>query len=254
MQQVCPHCGSGQVRGSSPHPSDGLRRLLFHRSMRCHKCKRRFWLKSRTKPVVLALAVLIALGMMVRQLSGQPSRPVMADVSVQDALYQRAKRGDAQAELEMGMRYAQGDGFIKNPKEAAQWFAKAARHGSGEAQYQLGLALLAGEGVVQDFHAAFGWIEKPAKKGYAPAQYTLGDLYRFGTGTEMDKAKAYLWFNLAAAQGVEDAAKARDSVGRQLKVDQLKAMQEEANRLSTTGPETATASVTDKSAHVAAPN
>jgi TPR repeat protein len=192
--------------------------------------------------------------MTVRQLSGQPSRPVTADVSPQDALYQRAKRGDAQAELEMGLRYAQGDGLIKNPKEAAQWFAKAARQGSGEAQYQLGLALLDGQGVVQDFRAAFAWIEKPARKGYAPAQYTLGELYRFGTGTEMDKAKAYLWFNLAAAQGVEDAAKARDSVGRQLKADQLKAMQEEANRLSTTAPETAAVSVTGKSAHVAAPN
>jgi hypothetical protein len=37
--------------------------------MRCHNCKRRFWLKSRAKPVVLALFVLIGLGMMVRQLS-----------------------------------------------------------------------------------------------------------------------------------------------------------------------------------------
>jgi TPR repeat protein len=75
-------------------------------------------------------------------------------------------------------------------------------------------------------------------------------LYRFGTGTEMDKAKAYLWFNLAAAQGVEDAAKARDSVGRQLKADQLKAMQEEAQRLSGITTETSA----DRTAQVAAPN
>ena len=214
--------------------------------MRCHKCKRRFWLKSRAKPIALALLVLIGVGMTVWQMGGQPSRPVMAEVSPQDALYQRAKRGDAQAELEMGMRYAQGDGFIKNPKEAAQWFAKAARQGSGEAQYQLGLALLDGQGVVQDFRAAFSWIEKPARKGYAPAQYTLGELYRFGTGTDTDKAKAYLWFNLAAAQGVEDAAKARDSVGRQLKPDELKAMQDEARRMSGLGMDTTAAAPADK--------
>ncbi|HYP67880.1 MAG TPA: tetratricopeptide repeat protein [Thiobacillaceae bacterium] len=254
MQKVCPHCGSGQVRRSSARASDGLRRLVLYRSMRCHQCKRRFWLKSRAKPVALGLIVLIGLGMVVRQLNGQPGRPVMTEVSSQDALYQRAKRGDPQAELEMGMRYAQGDGFIKNPKEAAQWFAKAAKQGSGEAQYQLGLALLAGEGVVQDFQAAFGWIEKPAKKGYAPAQYTLGELYRFGTGIQMDKAKAYLWFNLAAAQGVEDAAKARDSVGRQLKVDELKAMQEAANKMSAVAPEPAAVSVPEKAARAAAPN
>ncbi|MGA7949445.1 MAG: tetratricopeptide repeat protein, partial [Thiobacillaceae bacterium] len=227
-------------------------RLLLYRSMRCHACKRRFWLKSRIKPTMLALLVLIGLGMTVRQMSGQSSGPVMADASSQDALYQRAKRGDARAELEMGRRYAQGDGVIKNPKEAAQWFAKAARQGSAEAQYQLGLALLAGEGVVQDFNAAFGWIEKPAKKGYAPAQNTLGELYRFGTGTETDKAKAYLWFNLAAAQGVEDAAKARDSVGQQLKADQLKAMQSEARRLSGMTLDMTPAAGSDKAAEAAA--
>jgi hypothetical protein len=254
MLKVCPHCGSGQVRGSSPHASDGLTRLLFYKSMRCHKCKRRYWLKSRIKPFVLALVVLIGLGMVVRRMSGQPSTPAMAEISPQDALYQRAKKGDAQAELEMGIRYAQGDGFIKNAKEAVLWFGKAARHGSGEGQYRMGLALLDGQGVVQDFRAAFAWIEKPAKKGYAPAQYTLGELYRFGTGIEMDKAKAYLWFNLAAAQGLEEAAKARDSVGRQLKADQLKAMQEEAQRLSAVGPETTAVSASDKPGSAAAPN
>jgi TPR repeat protein len=222
--------------------------------MRCHKCKRRFWLKSRAKPLGLALAVLIALGMIVWQLTGQPSRPAMSDASPQDALYQRAKRGDVQAELEMGLRYAQGDGFIKNPKEAAQWFSKAAKQGSGEAQYQLGLALLDGQGVVQDFRAAFAWIEKPARKGYAPAQYTLGELYRFGTGIEADKAKAYLWYNLAAAQGVEDAAKARDTVGRQLKADQLKAMQEEAQRLSGVTARTSADTASDRTKKAAAPN
>lgn len=42
----------------------------------------------------------------------------------------------------------------------------------------------------------------------------------------------YLWFNLAAAQGVEAAAKARDSLVWQLKPEQIAAMQEEARRMS----------------------
>ncbi len=236
------------------HASDGLNKLLFYRPMRCHKCKRRFWQRSRAKPAVLGLLILLGLGLMVHELGGHSTKPALAGVSPQDALYERAKKGDPQAELEMGLRYAQGDGFIKNAKEAVLWFAKAAKHGSGEGQYQMGLALLDGEGVVQDFRAAFAWIEKPAKKGYAPAQYTLGELYRFGTGVEMDKAKAYLWFNLAAAQGLDEAAKSRDSVGRQLKSDQLKAMQEEAQRMAANVPDATAVSESDKPDPAAAPN
>lgn len=144
----------------------------------------------------------------------------------------RAARGDGDAELLMGLRYADGSGVIKNEKEAARWFEKAARHGQAEAQYRYGLALLEGRGVVQNYKAAFHWIEQPAKRGYSSAQYALGEFYRYGTGIPMDKAQAYLWFNLAAAQGVEKAAKARDSLVWQLKPEQLAEMQEAARKLS----------------------
>jgi len=134
--------------------------------------------------------------------------------------------------LQLGMRYAEGDSVIQNDKEAARWFELAAKQGLAEAQYQYGLMLLQGRGVVQDYKAAFSWIEKPAQRGYARAQYSLGELYRYGTGTAIDKARAYLWFNLAAAQGVEVAAKARDSLVWQLKPEQIAAMQEEARRIN----------------------
>ena len=137
----------------------------------------------------------------------------------------RAEQGDAEAQLQLGMRFAEGDGVIQNDKEAA-------KQGLAEAEYQYGLALLRGRGVVQDYKAAFSWIEKPAQRGYARAQYSLGELYRYGTGTAPDKARAYLWFNLAAAQGVDAAAKARDSLVWQLKPEQIAAMQEEARRMS----------------------
>jgi TPR repeat protein len=68
-----------------------------------------------------------------------------------------------------------------------------------------------------------------------PRHSTPAELYRYGTGTVIDKARAYLWFNLAAAQGVEAAAKARDSLVWQLKPEQIAAMQEEARRMSRHG-------------------
>jgi TPR repeat protein len=98
--------------------------------------------------------------------------------------------------------------------------------------------------VVQDYRAAFNWIEKAARRGHAKAQYDLGELYRYGTGTPLDKPRAYLWFNLAAAQGVEAAAKERDSLVWQLKPEQLTAMQEEAQRMSHAPAASATATQT----------
>lgn len=230
MSRTCPLCGSHKIRSASLHAHDGIRHMLLHTPLRCRECRHRFWVFSPLKPLLLLASVGALVGLTAWFALDEPT---MSAAQVAATLPQsRAAGGDAEAQLQMGMRYAEGDGVIQNDKEAARWFALAAKQGLAEAQYQYGLALLRGRGVVQDYHAAFSWIEKPAKRGYAKAQYSLGELYRYGTGTAIDKARAYLWFNLAAAQGVEAAAKARDSLVWQLKPEQIAAMQEEARRMS----------------------
>ena len=206
--------------------------MLFYTPYRCRKCHFRFWVSNPLKPFLLA--GILGFGILGSWwLANREQTPV--DRLTETAYGQvgtRASKGDADAELQMGLRYAEGDGVIKNDKEAALWFEKAARHNKAEAQYRYGLALLQGRGVVQDYKAAFHWIEQPARRGHSQAQYSLGELYRYGTGTERDIARAYLWFNLAAAQGVDLATKARDSLVWQLKPEQIAAMQEEARRIS----------------------
>ena len=235
MPKNCPQCGRAAPRKSTLHASDGVLRVLFYYAYRCRACHFRFWQRSLFKPVwlvgILALAILVGwwIPKEERVIAEPPSTITHNQIAT------RAARGDADAELQMGQRYADGSGVIKNDKEAARWFEKAARHGKAEAQYRYGLALLEGRGVVQDYKAAFNWIERPAKLGHSNAQYSLGELYRYGTGTVMNKAQAYLWFNLAASQGVEKAAKARDSLVWQLKPEQITAMQEAARDLSKHG-------------------
>jgi uncharacterized protein len=231
MARVCPQCGSDKIRTGTLHAHDGLRHLLLHAPLRCRDCRHRFWAFNPLKPLLLLAGVGALVGatawFTLDQDAGLRSEQASASLP-----HVRAAKGDAEAQLALGMRYAEGDGVIQNDKEAARWFALAAEQGLAEAQYQYGLALLQGRGVVQDYQAAFSWIEKPAQRGYAKAQYSLGELYRYGTGTAIDKARAYLWFNLAAAQGVDAAAKARDSLVWQLKPEQIAAMQEEARRMS----------------------
>ncbi|MBT9567422.1 MAG: sel1 repeat family protein [Thiobacillus sp.] len=231
MPLACPHCGSDQVRSASLHAHDGLRRMLFSTALRCRDCRHRFWVSNPLKPIGLVLVVSILVGLTVWLTLDQRTDAVVHQAS--DTLpHKRAAQGDAEAQLQLGQHYAEGDGVIRNDKEAAKWFALAAKQGLSEAQYHYGLMLLKGRGVVQDYRAAFEWIEKPAKRGYAKAQYSLGELYRYGTGTPIDKARAYLWFNLAASQGVDAAAKARDSLVWQLKPEQIAEMQEEARRMT----------------------
>jgi TPR repeat protein len=205
--------------------------MLLDTPYRCRECRHRFWVLNPLKPLLL-LAAVGALIALTAWFALEQHTDTPAASSAKMLPHTRAAQGDAEAQLQLGLRYAEGDGVIQNDKEAAKWFELAAKQGLSEAQYQYGLALLQGRGVVQDYKAAFSWIEKPAQRGHAKAQYSLGDLYRYGTGTEIDKARAYLWFNLAAAQGLEAAAKARDSLVWQLKPEQIAAMQEEARRMT----------------------
>ncbi|MEW6119315.1 MAG: tetratricopeptide repeat protein [Pseudomonadota bacterium] len=243
MAHTCPQCGSDKLRGAKLHAYDGIRRIALFTPLRCRDCHHRFWVFSPLKPVLLlgAGAGLVAATAWLAA-PQQTVRP--ADTGFTQVPHERAAQGDADAQLALAMRYAEGDGVIKNENEAARWFERAAQQGNLEAQYRYGLALLQGRGVVQDYKAAFEWIHKTAQRGYAPAQYSLGELYRFGTGTAVDKPRAYLWFNLAAAQGVEAAAKARDSLVMQLKPEQVTAMQDEARKMSGAAPITPTAVAT----------
>lgn len=235
MPTICPKCGRAAPRKSTLHTSDGIRRIFFYAAYRCRACRFRFWELTLLKPVwiVSILGVAIFVGWWIPKEEQAIVQATSAITYKQIAM--RAAGGDADAQLQMGQRYADGNGVIKDNKEAARWFEKAARQGKAEAQYRYGLALLDGRGVVQDYKEAFNWIERPAKRGHAYAQYSLGELYRYGTGTVMNKAYAYLWFNLAASHGVEKAAKARDSLVWQLKPEQITAMQQAARDLSKDG-------------------
>lgn len=241
-RRLCPRCNASDVRRSWAHSHDDLFRKLFYRAYRCRVCHFRFWQVAPFKvglfTVIIGPAFVLTLLWM-----GTSDRLILETTAESQAVRETKEspvQGDAEAELQMGLRYAQGDGVVKNPKEAVNWFEKAASHGSAEAQYRYGLALQDGHGVLQDYQASLHWIEQAAQQGHARAQYSFGQMYRAGIGVDVDKARAYLWFNLAAAQGVGEAASARDSLVWQLDAGQVKALQEESRRLSKAFVEKAT--------------
>jgi uncharacterized protein len=107
-----------------------------------------------------------------------------ADGSVEQQIRIKAEQGDAEAQNNLGMMYANGKGVVQDDKQAAFWFRKA------------------------------------AEQGEAMAQFNLGRMYFNGTGVPKNYAQAYLWTNLAAAQELEKAVNMRDSLVKQIEAGQ----------------------------------
>ncbi|HEX2655587.1 MAG TPA: hypothetical protein VHN11_18305, partial [Xanthobacteraceae bacterium] len=175
------------------------------------------------------------------------------------ALRNAAASGNASAEYEVAVRFAEGRGVRQNFEDAVRWFQRAAHHGLAPAQYRLGSLYEKGQGVKKDLQAArrlyvaaaeqgngkamhniavlyaegsegkpdyklaSHWFRKAADRAVADSQYNLGILYARGVGVEQNLAEAYKWFSLAALQGDEDAGQKRDDVAARLDPQSLNA-------------------------------
>lgn len=120
-------------------------------------------------------------------------------------LLDKAGRGDADAQEQLGIVYAAGQGVTQDYRNAAEWFRKAADQGNANAQHNLGALYLKGRGVTQDSAEAVKWYRKAADQGLPIAQFFLGMCCMDGRGVAPDAAEAVKWYTKAADQGNDDA-------------------------------------------------
>src|SRR5690554_5839693 len=76
-----------------------------------------------------------------------------------------AKKGDANAQFNLGVMYANGEGVPKDASQAVTWYRKAAEQGHADAQFNLGFMYANGEGVPKDAQQAATWYCKDNDKG-----------------------------------------------------------------------------------------
>ena len=107
----------------------------------------------------------------------------------------KAEAGDAESEVELGLRYDKGEGVVKDHAEAAKWYRKAAEQNYAAA-YGSARTGRRSSGVVE---AQCGSREQ----NHADAQFNLGICYERGDGGAEDWVEAYKWLLLAARQGHE---------------------------------------------------
>jgi TPR repeat protein len=111
-----------------------------------------------------------------------------------------AENGDVRAQSMLGLIYYRGGRDVqKDDAQALRWFRLAADRGDAIAQLSLGLMYADGRGVPQDNDEAAKWYRRAADQGNPQAQYNLGLWYAKGDGGPPDKVRAHMWFNLAAA-------------------------------------------------------
>lgn len=122
-----------------------------------------------------------------------------------ETILKNAKRGDCNAQFELGEMYYYGKGVSKNYSEAVKWYRKAADQGDEIAQCNLGICYKNGQGVPQNYQEAVKWYRKAAEQGDKVAQFNLGICYKNGQGVPQNYQEAVKWYRKAAEQGNSDA-------------------------------------------------
>lgn len=120
-------------------------------------------------------------------------------------LAEQAEAGDAAAQFELAVRFAEGKDGPPNYGLAAQWYDKAAQQGFAAAEYRLASLYERGFGVGKDMQRAKALYQRAAEKGNIRAMHNLGVLAAEGTDGKPDYAAAALWFGKAADFGVRDS-------------------------------------------------
>jgi len=119
-------------------------------------------------------------------------------------LYEKsALQGYAKGQAYLASLYYEGNGVSQDYKKALEWVEKSTLQGNVIGQNFLGRMYCEGKGVPQDYKKAFELHEKSALQGYANAQMRLAFLYYEGTGVSQDYKKAFEWIEKAALQDYE---------------------------------------------------
>jgi uncharacterized protein len=109
-----------------------------------------------------------------------------------------AKRGDPQAQVQIGYFYEAGIGVAKDPERAAHWYQLAASDGLASANVNLGVLYFWGIGVKKNEQLAIQLFREAANHRSGLADCYLGDLYYLGAGVPRNESVGERWYRKGA--------------------------------------------------------
>ena len=186
------------------------------------------------KNIILLLTLITTINLTANPFSQmRPNVQVAKSESSQKYFYAKraAERGNARAQFDLGLMYANGNGVAKNEAEALKWFNKAAQNnfskpvsvqrvvrtektsqqfifaknaaakGNARAQFDLAMMYSKGNGVRKNEKLAFNYFHKAARNNLVEAKFQMGLNFAQGRGVKKQEQLAKYWFKLAAKAG-----------------------------------------------------
>lgn len=114
-----------------------------------------------------------------------------------------------------------GGQALRDYTAAYNEFRPLAERGNAVAQFNMGVMYANGQGVKQDHAEAVRWFRMAAAQGYANAQRNLGVMYTLGRGVQQDYVQGYLWSELSAARGDKESALLRNTLMKEMTEEQI---------------------------------
>lgn len=118
-------------------------------------------------------------------------------------IYLLAEEGDADAQRELALMYAAGNGVNKDIEQTMEWLGKAANQGDVRAQLVLGSGYLGRyTDIPKDYLKAEKWLRRAAEQGNGDAQGELALIFSEGLGFPVDYKESVRWLRRAVANDV----------------------------------------------------
>lgn len=113
-----------------------------------------------------------------------------------------AKKGDANAQYELGHKYHFENNDYVN---AIKWYTKSSEQNQSEAQGFLGSFYQNGFGLEKDCKKSIYWYQQSSQNGNEYSQWELGNLYYFGDCSKVDYNTSYKLWRPLAENGMQRA-------------------------------------------------
>ncbi len=148
-----------------------------------------------------------------------------------DLKMELAKKGDPEAQFNVGEMYEIGFGVEQNIKEARYWVTRSANQNHEIAGFKLLYWDVEKKGLKGKNKAKVKELSKKAQQGNAQAQYHLGKMYAHGVGLNKNTDIAIDWLKKAALAGVIEAELELASVKEEKRREAQKKQREEIKKV-----------------------